>query len=214
MDADDFSYPERFMHQVDLFESDPTMTACGTAVRLMGAPSADPGRGFLNYVDWVNALNAPNAVASQRFIDSPVANPTSMIRANDLEKVGGFSDPTWAEDYDLWLNLLNRKRRITNIKKVLLDWHDSPKRLTRSSSRYSLNNFSKAKAHYLAKLPNTYQPLGIEISEELARLATERLSDRKGKVLAMSAIEGLSSVPEGTKPANPNYGMTDFNKIR
>ena len=118
MDADDFSYPERFMHQVDLFESDPTMTGCGTAVRLMGAPSADPGRGFLNYVDWVNALNAPNAVASQRFIDSPVANPTSMIRANDLEKVGGFSDPTWAEDYDLWLNLLNRKMRITNIKKV------------------------------------------------------------------------------------------------
>ena len=51
---------------------------------------------------------------------------------------------------------------------------------------------------YLAKLPNTYQPLGIEISEELARLATERLSDRKGKVLAMSAIEGLSSGPEGT----------------
>ena len=163
MDADDFSYPERFMHQVDLFESDPTMTACGTAVRLMGAPSADPGRGFLNYVDWVNSLNAPNAVASQRFIDSPVANPTSMIRANDLEKVGGFSDPTWAEDYDLWLNLLNRKRRITNIKKVLLDWHDSPKRLTRSSSRYSLNNFSKAKAHYLAKLPNVLSK-GIEIA--------------------------------------------------
>ena len=51
---------------------------------------------------------------------------------------------------------------------------------------------------YLAKLPNDYQPLGIEISKELARLATERLSSRKGRVLAMSAIEGLSSVPEGT----------------
>ena len=163
MDADDFSYPERFMYQVDLFESDPTMTACGTAVRLMGAPSTDPGRGFLNYVDWVNSLNAPHKIASQRFIDSPVANPTSMIRANDLEKVGGFSDPTWAEDYDLWLNFLSRKMRITNIKKVLLDWHDSPKRLTRSSSRYSLNNFSKAKAHYLAKLPNVLSK-GIEIA--------------------------------------------------
>ena len=145
MDADDFSYPERFMYQVDLFESDPTMTACGTAVRLMGAPSADPGRGFLNYVDWVNSLNAPNTIDSQRFIDSPVANPTSMIRASALEKVGGFSDPTWAEDYDLWLNFLSRKMRITNLKKVLLDWHDSPNRLTRSSKRYSLNNFSTAK---------------------------------------------------------------------
>ena len=163
MDADDFSYSERFMYQVNLFESDPTMTACGTAVRLIGAPSADPGRGFLNYVDWVNSLNAPNSIASQRFIDSPVANPTSMIRANDLEKVGGFSDPTWAEDYDLWLNFLSRKMRITNLKKVLLDWHDSPNRLTRSSSRYSLNNFSKAKAHYLAKLPNVLSK-GIEIA--------------------------------------------------
>ena len=163
MDADDFSYPERFMYQVDLFESDPTMTACGTAVRLMGAPSTDPGRGFLNYVDWVNSLNAPHKIDSQRFIDSPVANPTSMIRASALEKVGGFSDPTWAEDYDLWLNFLSRKMRITNIKKVLLDWHDSPKRLTRSSSRYSLNNFSKAKAHYLAKLPNVLSK-GIEIA--------------------------------------------------
>ena len=139
------------------------MTACGTAVRLIGAPSADPGRGFLNYVDWVNSLNAPHTIASQRFIDSPVANPTSMIRANDLEKVGGFSDPTWAEDYDLWLNFLSRKMRITNLKKVLLDWHDSPNRLTRSSKRYSLNNFSKAKAHYLAKLPNVLSK-GIEIA--------------------------------------------------
>ena len=163
MDADDFSYPERFMHQVDLLESDPAITACGTAVRLMGAPSTDPGRGFLNYVDWVNSLNAPNTISSQRFIDSPVANPTSMIRANDLEKVGGFSDPPWAEDYDLWLKFLNRKMRITNIKKVLLDWHDSPNRLTRSSSRYSLNNFSKAKAHYLAKIPRISRD-GIEIA--------------------------------------------------
>ena len=42
MDADDFSYPERFMYQVDLFESDPTMTACGTAVRRRAPRSMPP----------------------------------------------------------------------------------------------------------------------------------------------------------------------------
>ncbi|NKB47950.1 MAG: methyltransferase domain-containing protein [Alphaproteobacteria bacterium] len=51
---------------------------------------------------------------------------------------------------------------------------------------------------YLAALPADYEPLGVEISEELARRATERLSDRGGKVYAMSAIDGLAAVPAGT----------------
>lgn len=51
---------------------------------------------------------------------------------------------------------------------------------------------------YLAALPDSYQPYGVEISEELARLATERLAGRDGKIFAMSAMAGLSAVPEGT----------------
>ncbi len=51
---------------------------------------------------------------------------------------------------------------------------------------------------YLAGLPDIYEPLGVEISEELARRATERLADRGGRVIAKSAIEGLAAVPEGT----------------
>lgn len=51
---------------------------------------------------------------------------------------------------------------------------------------------------HLAGLPPAYQPLGVEISEELARRATERLADRGGKVYAMSAMDGLAAVSEGT----------------
>ena len=47
---------------------------------------------------------------------------------------------------------------------------------------------------YLAGLPELYQPFGIEISEDLARQASERLSDRGGKVFSTSAIEGLSEI--------------------
>lgn len=50
----------------------------------------------------------------------------------------------------------------------------------------------------LARLPETYEPLGVEISVELARRAEERLAGRGGKVLAMSAVDGLAAVPEGT----------------
>jgi len=51
---------------------------------------------------------------------------------------------------------------------------------------------------YLAGLPDVYEPLGVEISEELARRARERLAERGGRILAMSAMEGLAAVPEGT----------------
>ena len=47
---------------------------------------------------------------------------------------------------------------------------------------------------YLAGLPEIYQPFGIEISEDLASQASERLSSRGGKIFAASAIEGLSEI--------------------
>lgn len=50
----------------------------------------------------------------------------------------------------------------------------------------------------LAQLPAAYEPYGVEISEELAHRARERLADRGGKVFAMSAIDGLAAIPEGT----------------
>jgi SAM-dependent methyltransferase len=50
----------------------------------------------------------------------------------------------------------------------------------------------------LARLPESYEPLGVEISLELARRAEERLAGRDGKILTMSAVEGLAAVPVGT----------------
>lgn len=50
----------------------------------------------------------------------------------------------------------------------------------------------------LARLPNVYEPLGVEISAELARRAEKRLADRGGKVMAMSAVEGLAAITPGT----------------
>lgn len=163
MDADDYSYPHRFMRQIEFLEAQPSLAACGSGVRLLEAPKTDPGRGFLSYVNWVNSLNNPDEIAAQRFIDSPIANPTSMLRSKSLDAIGGFSNPTWAEDYDLWLTFMDNQMRLANVGEVLLDWYDSPKRLTRSSNRYSLQLFSKAKAHYLARVP-TVRRCGVLIA--------------------------------------------------
>jgi glycosyltransferase involved in cell wall biosynthesis len=163
MDADDVCHPERIARQVALLKSDAGLSGCGTAVRLIGAPQSDPGRGFAEHVRWVNSLGLPAQLAAERFIDSPLVNPTSMVRAGVLESAGGYSDPEWAEDYDLWLRLLEEGHQLLNIQEVLLDWYDSGERLTRSSARYSADMFSRAKAHYLSRIPGV-AALGVEIA--------------------------------------------------
>ncbi len=47
-------------------------------------------------------------------------------------------------------------------------------------------------------LPEQYRPLGIELSEGLARQSRQLLAHRDATILNMSAIEGLRTIPDGT----------------
>jgi hypothetical protein len=76
-----------------------------------------------------------------------------MIRREWLEQLGGYEEHGWAEDYDLWLRMYLAGAYFYKLPEVLLDWRESPHRLTRADSRYSLENFIQAKAHYLAHGP-------------------------------------------------------------
>lgn len=212
MDADDMSHPDRIKKQVEVLDANSSLSGCGTSVRLMNAPRTDPGRGFSAYVNWLNGLNDVESLASQRFIDSPIANPSSMVRSSDLAMVGGFSDPEWAEDYDLWLRFLDAGMKLMNIPEVLFDWYDSMTRLTRSSDRYSLARFSQAKAHYISKLK-----LAIDNGVEIAgagpigkRIANDIISEgisvnrfyevnerRIGKFIHGVEVFGYSSLRSG-----------------
>jgi len=157
MDADDVAHPERLARQVDHLSAHPDTAACGAGVRILrrgecGAtlPAAE---GYRRYERWVNSVITPDQIAAQRFVDSPLPNPTAMIRRPVLESAGGYHDPEWAEDYDFWLRLLDAGHRLGKVDRALLDWFDGENRATRTRARYRLSLFQAAKAHYLARLP-------------------------------------------------------------
>jgi hypothetical protein len=87
------------------------------------------------------------------FVEAPVAHPSVMIRRSWLERMGGYQDLGWPEDYDLWLRLHQAGARFVKVPEVLLYWREHPGRLTRTDRRYSVENFLRAKSHYLAKGP-------------------------------------------------------------
>jgi glycosyltransferase involved in cell wall biosynthesis len=151
MDADDRAHPERLARQAAYLHAHPEIALVSCRVTVF--PAEAVRQGFRIYLDWLNALLSDEDIRREIFIESPLPHPSVMLRKEWLERVGGYEEHGWPEDYDLWLRLYLAGARFAKLPEALLDWRERPERLTRSDSRYSVENFLRAKAHYLARGP-------------------------------------------------------------
>lgn len=151
MDTDDHAYPERLARQVAFLDAHPHVTAAGCLVRAF--PLDQVRTGFRLYIDWLNSLVTNTDIRREIFVESPLAHPSVIFRRAEVVAAGGYQEHGWAEDYDLWLRLYLAEAEFGKVEEVLLDWREHPDRLTRTDGRYALENFLRAKAHYLARGP-------------------------------------------------------------
>ena len=151
MDADDRAHPERLAQQASYLADHPEVAVVSSLVRAF--PDADVRTGYRIYIKWLNSLVTDEDIRREMFVESPLANPSIMIRRTWLEKMGGYHEYGWPEDYDLWLRMYLAGAKFAKIPQVLLEWRDHPERITRTDGRYSVENFLRAKAHYLARGP-------------------------------------------------------------
>ena len=157
MDADDQSLPERLQCQLDFQLEHPEIDIVGCRVEIFGDGPLEGG--FRRYQDWLNSLISADQISKQIFIESPMPHPSWFMRSELMKSLGGYADPAWAEDYDLLLRADSQGLRMAKPESVLLRWRDHDKRLTRTDSRYSLENFLAAKIFYLAKSLSLLQKL-------------------------------------------------------
>jgi glycosyltransferase involved in cell wall biosynthesis len=151
MDADDISHPRRLELQATRFSSRPEVGVVSCLVRHF--PSRNVAGGFRLYEKWLNSLLTHDEIKRERFIESPVAHPSVMVRREVLTKIGGWRDPGWAEDYDLWLRCFEAGVVFDKVDHPLFFWREHGERLTRTDTRYSVPSFLRCKAHYLARGP-------------------------------------------------------------
>jgi glycosyltransferase involved in cell wall biosynthesis len=151
MDADDRCHPDRFQAQVDFLDQHPDIDLVSCLVE--GFPSDVMREGFRIYIEWLNGLTTPDEIAREIFIESPLVHPSILARRRVVERAGGYQDRGWAEDYDLWLRMHLAGARFAKVEQTLFYWREHPHRLTRTDSRYSVENFLRAKAFYLIQGP-------------------------------------------------------------
>jgi glycosyltransferase involved in cell wall biosynthesis len=178
MDADDRAHPERLARQVAFLDAHPQVDV--VSCRVAGFPAGQVRQGFSLYIDWLNSLLEDADIRREIFVESPLPHPSVTYRRQAVLAAGGYQDHGWAEDYDLWLRLYLAGAHFTKLPEVLLEWREHPARLTRSDSRYSLENFLRAKAYYLVRGPLAQRDAvfvwgagmaGRRLSKQLIRLA-------------------------------------------
>jgi len=182
MDSDDWAYPQRLGLQVAFLDQNPGYGAVAGKVRHMGEPVQTEG--FRRFVEWSSSLLTYDDIYYRRFIEAPVVNPTAMWRRETMAEHGMYLSGEFPEDYEMWLRWLDRGVRIGKVQEVVLDWHDSDGRLTRTDPIYSDRAFYEIKSKYLAKWLGEHNPFhpGVAI------WGASRISRRRAKILEQHGI--------------------------
>ena len=140
MDADDLAHPERLARQVAALDATPSVDVLGCRVAVIDDGARD-NEGMRAYVAWSNTLLTHDAIAADMLVESPLVHPSVLMRATALRALHGYRAFDGPEDYDLWLRALAAGHRFGKVPEVLLDWRDTPSRLSRADARYAGDRF-------------------------------------------------------------------------
>lgn len=149
MDADDLCHERRFERQAAYLERNPDVGLASCKVEFGGDREACAGYAW--YVDWTNEMLTPEDIALGVFRESPLPHPSVMFRAQLPQEHGAYRDGDFPEDYELWLRWLDAGVRMGKTPETLLTWMDPPGRLSRTDTRYGMEQFYRIKAKYLAR---------------------------------------------------------------
>lgn len=150
MDADDISLPERLEAQVRLAQANPRLAVVGCLVECF--PREGMTEGMRRYESWLNSVVEPEDFLREIFVESPIVNPSALIRRDVFLELGGYRQGPFPEDYDLWLRIHARGYLMAKVPRVLFRWRDSPERMTRQDPRYSRNAFRRLKVQHVVAL--------------------------------------------------------------
>lgn len=131
MDADDVSLPERFERQVAFLDDHPELAVVSAGMDLFDESGT-----------WGQIFYPENPSNRDLMYRTPFAHAPSMVRADALRAVGGYSEEKRlirVEDYHLWYKMYKAGYRGHNLQTVLYRCRDDRAAQGRRKFRYRIN---------------------------------------------------------------------------
>lgn len=117
MDADDVMHPQRLNRQLEAMELDTGIAVLATRIRFINMDGEYTGE-WNTDAENIREGDIRNVMANTNCI----AHPTVMMRRDVLSHFGYREKQFGAEDWDLWLRLLNANFRIAKLNDEMLDY--------------------------------------------------------------------------------------------
>lgn len=197
MDADDISLPGRLPAQLAYLETHRDVAVVGTQIARIGPGGESLGSRTTYPCD--------NESISLQLMQKGcvVSHPTVMARRAALLQCGGYRNAFKdAEDYDLWLRVIEQAA-IANLPEVFLKYRQHPGQV--SNARNLRQSFSRDLARWCAAERRSGRPDPALVMEEPPSYADLRKQHRDPtNTLAQLAIayEALAKYGEGTLEAS------------
>jgi glycosyltransferase involved in cell wall biosynthesis len=193
MDADDVSLPHRFARQVEFLRSNLGIALVGSSMNLIDAEGGIVGR--------VSYPTGHNLVKTKMREGCSLAHPTVMGRREVFSALGGYR-PAFhhAEDYDLWLRLIEN-HEIDNLPESLLLYRQHGGNVSvRFRQKQALSSFFARECYRLRSvglrdpLDDVLEPINPDM------IALLNLSNESESELRMSLLKEGLATPETSGP--------------
>ncbi len=148
MDADDIMPPNKLKLFREKLYHLPQVVVTGK-IKYIGENLRE---GYLKYEAWMNGLMKKHSHYQEIYRECVVPSPAWMIERELFESVGGFSEHTYPEDYDLTLRFYEHKVPIVAVQEVVHIWRDYQERTSRNDPHYAFNAFEELKTRYFLKI--------------------------------------------------------------
>jgi len=109
------------------------------------------GEGFKKYANWLNDLCKQNNHFEHIFKECVIASPNWMMYRDDFERIGGFKDSIYPEDYHLVFKMWQENLKVISSKEVTHLWRDHENRASRNLEVYRDQKFYDLKLDFFLK---------------------------------------------------------------
>jgi glycosyltransferase involved in cell wall biosynthesis len=138
MDADDVMATDRLQTQYDYMQTHKEIDVLGSGMRFFGDRDAifSPPAGNISFASMLDC--------------NRIAHPTVMIRRESLKRLQEMyrEEYIYAEDYDLWLRMLEAGMTLHNIPDVLLHYRKHANQITHKHETQSWETVKRIKKRY------------------------------------------------------------------
>lgn len=172
MDTDDICLAHRFEKQLAYIEANPNVVLLGGQVKEFDE----------RFVHEVGIKDVPldlEAIKKFALVRNPFNHMTVAYKKSIIEQVGGYQHHLYMEDYNLWLRVISKGYKVSNLPDVLVNVRAGNAMYARRKGiEYIRSEFQLAKLKIALQLQSSFLAYAYCFIRVLPRLLPKRLLGR------------------------------------